>query len=247
MTSVPRVLLSVMPTGPAPSGSAGAPRPCRGRLPPSPAPPGSGCPQLPHPCCVRDEGEGLPPPLQSQRLTAHRGVHRQPAADARSREGSPRARDRRAGHRRPEERATGAPAVRALLGQQRLAGLRRDRLQPHPRRRRSRRSATRPRDHRHHPRPAHHRARAAGPLSPTSRPAPAAALALGRRLAAAVHRQPTRTTGDHTILTASPSRARPHIKVEQPARPADTSRPQPAPRAHRQPNRSRQDRRWIRA
>jgi len=68
MTPVPRVLLSVTLTGPAPSGSASASRPCRGRLPPSPAPPGSGCPQLHHPCCVRDEGEGLSPALQSVRI-----------------------------------------------------------------------------------------------------------------------------------------------------------------------------------
>ena len=51
-------------------------------------------------------------------------------------ESPPRARDHRAGHRRSEERAAGAPAVRALLGQQHLAGLRDGGVQPHPRRRR---------------------------------------------------------------------------------------------------------------
>jgi site-specific DNA recombinase len=43
---VPRVLLSVPLARPAPSGSAGTSQLCRGRLPPSPAPPRSGCPQL---------------------------------------------------------------------------------------------------------------------------------------------------------------------------------------------------------
>jgi len=43
---VSRVLLSTMLAGPTPSGGAGASRLCRGCFPPSPAPPGSGCPQL---------------------------------------------------------------------------------------------------------------------------------------------------------------------------------------------------------
>jgi hypothetical protein len=45
-TPVPRVLLSVTLTGPAPSGSTGHVPALSGLLPPSPAPPGSGCPQL---------------------------------------------------------------------------------------------------------------------------------------------------------------------------------------------------------
>jgi hypothetical protein len=36
-----------------------------------PASPASGCPQLPPPFCERISGEGLSPPLESQRLTAH--------------------------------------------------------------------------------------------------------------------------------------------------------------------------------
>jgi len=43
---VPLVHLPVSLAGPAPSGSASASRRCRGCLPPSPAFPGSGCPQL---------------------------------------------------------------------------------------------------------------------------------------------------------------------------------------------------------
>ena len=35
----------------------------RGRLPPSPAPPGSGCPRASPPCYDNNSGEGLPPPL----------------------------------------------------------------------------------------------------------------------------------------------------------------------------------------
>jgi hypothetical protein len=45
-TLVSHVHLSVSLAGPEPSGSAGPSRRCRGCLPPSPAPPGSGCPQL---------------------------------------------------------------------------------------------------------------------------------------------------------------------------------------------------------
>ncbi len=45
-TLVPRVHLLLMLAGPRPSGSAGLSRRCRGCLPPSPASPGPGCPQL---------------------------------------------------------------------------------------------------------------------------------------------------------------------------------------------------------
>ena len=45
-TLVPRVHLLLMLAGPRPSGSTGPSRRCRGCLPPSPASPGSGCPQL---------------------------------------------------------------------------------------------------------------------------------------------------------------------------------------------------------
>ena len=44
-----------------------------GLLPPSPAPPGSGCPQLHRPCCDRTGGEGLPPPLESSAPHGARG------------------------------------------------------------------------------------------------------------------------------------------------------------------------------
>src|SRR6266540_2798423 len=44
--SVSLVHLSALLAGPGPSGSADPSRRCQGRLPPSPAPSGSGCPQL---------------------------------------------------------------------------------------------------------------------------------------------------------------------------------------------------------
>ena len=48
---VPLVHLLVSLAGPAPSGSADAPRRCQDCFPPSPASPGSGCPQLQPDCC----------------------------------------------------------------------------------------------------------------------------------------------------------------------------------------------------
>jgi hypothetical protein len=56
-------------------------------------------------------------------------VHRQPGPDAGRGVRAPRSRDRRAGHRRPEERTTGPPALRIVRGQQPLAGLRDHRVQ----------------------------------------------------------------------------------------------------------------------
>jgi hypothetical protein len=50
-TLVPLVHLLVSLAGPAPSGSADAPRRCQDCSPPSPASPGSGCPQLQPGCC----------------------------------------------------------------------------------------------------------------------------------------------------------------------------------------------------
>jgi hypothetical protein len=49
---VPLVYLFVLLAGPAPSGSADTSRLRRGRLPPSPASPGSGCPQLHRPAAT---------------------------------------------------------------------------------------------------------------------------------------------------------------------------------------------------
>jgi hypothetical protein len=51
-TPVPRVCLSVTLATPAPSGSTDTPWLRRGRLPPIPAPPGTGCPQLHRPAAT---------------------------------------------------------------------------------------------------------------------------------------------------------------------------------------------------
>lgn len=51
-TSVSRVYLSVTLATPAPSGSTDTPWLCRGRLPPIPAPPETGCPQLHRPAAT---------------------------------------------------------------------------------------------------------------------------------------------------------------------------------------------------
>ncbi len=70
---------------------------------------------------------------------------------------------KRAVHRLPLPRPAGAPAVRALRGQQRLAGLRDDGVQPHPRRWRSDPSST----------PAQRPARSAASSSPSQAASPA--------------------------------------------------------------------------
>ena len=61
ITPVPRVLLFVLLAGPAPSGSAGPSRLCQGCFPPSPAPPGSGCPQLQPPAATGRRWRSLSP------------------------------------------------------------------------------------------------------------------------------------------------------------------------------------------
>jgi hypothetical protein len=58
-TPVPRVLLSATLAGPAPSGSTGHVPALSGLLPPSPAPPGSGCPQLHRPAATRRRRRSL--------------------------------------------------------------------------------------------------------------------------------------------------------------------------------------------
>jgi hypothetical protein len=74
MTPVPRVLLSATLAGPAPSGSTGTSRLCQGCFPPSPAPPGSGCPQLHRPATTGQRRRSL----TSTRTTAPRGAALEP-------------------------------------------------------------------------------------------------------------------------------------------------------------------------
>jgi len=70
-TPVPRVLLFISLAGPAPSDGAGTSRLCQGRLPPSPAPPGSGCPQLQPPCCDKAAAKVSHLHKINKRLAAH--------------------------------------------------------------------------------------------------------------------------------------------------------------------------------
>ena len=67
---VPRVLLSATLTGPTPSGSTGHVPALSGLLPPSPAPPGSGCPQLHRPAATGRRRRSL----TSTRMTAPHGA-----------------------------------------------------------------------------------------------------------------------------------------------------------------------------
>ena len=90
-TLVPRVHLLLLLAGPRPSGSAGPSRRCRGCLPPSPASPGSGCPQLRYaaataqrrsrgrtgaPCLPSSQvGFSGPPSAPDVRLSPHPALH----------------------------------------------------------------------------------------------------------------------------------------------------------------------------
>src|SRR6266851_4309061 len=71
-TPVPRVLLSATLAGPAPSGSAAHVPALSGLLLPSPAPPGSGCPQLQRPAATGHRRRSL----TFTRTTAPHGADR---------------------------------------------------------------------------------------------------------------------------------------------------------------------------
>ncbi len=71
MTLVPHVRLSVSLARPRPSGSTGPSRRCQGCFPPSPASPGSGCPQLQPACCDSPAVKVSHPHSNPQRLVAH--------------------------------------------------------------------------------------------------------------------------------------------------------------------------------
>jgi hypothetical protein len=79
---------------------------------------------------------------------------------------APRPRRHRTGQRRPDRRTPGSPAVGAVPGQRRVAGLRRDRSQPDPRRRPPRRAPLRCRPRRDYPYPPRQRRRPAGAPRP---------------------------------------------------------------------------------
>ncbi len=71
MAQVPHVHLPVLLAGPEPSGSSDPSRRCRGCLPPSPASPGSGCPQLRAGCCDSQRAESFHLRSVQKRLVAH--------------------------------------------------------------------------------------------------------------------------------------------------------------------------------
>ena len=135
-------------------------------------------------------------------------LHQLDAADRTGRHRPPPSRDHRNRVRRPDRRALGAPAVRALRRQLRLGTVRRDRAQPAPRRRHPRWPRPRRRPGRDPAPTTDHRARPTGPPRPHARPAPTQPLALGAHMAPAVgpdHRpQPTRRR-----LTPIPPATRP--------------------------------------
>jgi len=70
---------------PALSGSASTSRLCQGRLPPSPALPGSGCPQLHQAAATTQRGWSLTTPRHTQRLVAHSSAPKKTDADIKSR------------------------------------------------------------------------------------------------------------------------------------------------------------------
>lgn len=77
-TPVPRVLLSITLAGPAPSGSTGHVPALSGPLSPSPASPGSGCPQLQPDCCDSGLVQVFHLHSNQQRLTAQTEVEPEP-------------------------------------------------------------------------------------------------------------------------------------------------------------------------
>jgi hypothetical protein len=102
---------------------------------------------------VRRLNPATAPAGQTEAFAVYRyhAVHRLERADAARRSHPPRPRHHRAGHRRAEERPPRAPALGPVRRERRLAGLRRHRPQPHPRRRRAGREPSRPDPHRHSP------------------------------------------------------------------------------------------------
>jgi len=138
--------------------------------------------------------------------------------------GPPRPRDRRAGHRRPQERRPGPFALRPVCVQQRMAGHGRDGFQPHPCRRCPRVGLPRQGHHRDHPPAADLRPRQTRDLRAATDPAPTQGLALVGQLGRVVQRG-LRTTNPSNDLTTHPQQGQPHTQVEEPDRPAASTRP----------------------
>jgi hypothetical protein len=105
-----------------------------------------------------------PPPTRD---LGHRGHRQDP----------PRARDHRAGPRRPQGLSARAPTLVLLCGQRCLVGAGGDGVQPHPRRGQPDPAAAGEGDHRDHPPQAHQRAVQSRHLGPPDHPASATGLA----------------------------------------------------------------------
>ena len=117
-----------------------------------------------------------------QRLALSRDLHHDPRHWS-GRVPAPRPRRGRASHRRPEGLRAGAPTLEAVHRQRRLAGRRRDRVQPDPRSGGHRRREVRPRRGRDRAGPDHQHPRPGLPLRATPAAAPTRTLALGDALA----------------------------------------------------------------
>ena len=167
----------------------------------------------------------LPGPTHPGRAAARvappRGLHRQPAADARRRDRPPRPRHHRTGDRRPHRRPARAPALRRFRCECRLVDLRRDRAQPAPCRRDPGLAAPRqgPRRHRA-PRADQRPGPARAPRTRPADPAPTPGLALARRLRRRLRRHPPRTTRPRGLTG---TRRRPH-HLRASAAPSRTNR-----------------------
>ena len=123
-------------------------------------------------------------------------------ADAGRRGHPPRPRHRRAGHRRAEERPARAPALGGVHRERRLAGLRRHRAQPHPRRRRPRRRPPRPHPNRDHPPQLIHTPARLAHSAHQPAPAPTPGLALGGGAGRTVPPRPARPPPHPRLTTA---------------------------------------------
>jgi hypothetical protein len=104
-------------------------------------------------------------------------------------------------------RTLGAPALRPVQRKRRLADLRRDHPQPHPRRRTPRRRRLRQRQTRHNPDPDHQRHRPHRSPGPNHPPAPPRAPALASGVRQPLHRRQhhTRLNQPHPLKPGGPT------------------------------------------
>jgi hypothetical protein len=121
---------------------------------------------------------------------------------------------------------------RILRRERGLAGARRDRPQPHPRRWLPGQPLSRQSPHRHAAPPPDHRTRPHRPTIPPHHPPPPAQLATPRRLHRPVHRHPRPTTHSLTRTNTAPPGPTGDATVEKLDRPAVFARSQPHNKIH---------------